>query len=224
MEKVMTRFKLLVASATLALLTAPAFAGSTGIGGVVGGVTGAVSGVVGSVTGSTGTGTTSTGVASAGVTGSSDSGTTATANAGDSTQANIKLFGKQATGTANASTGIANTRATATILGANGTKAKVNAGLLGGTAASLGLLGDGTAAISLSIGGDEGSGGGGGGGGGSGGGGGGGGIGTGNYGGAFGTLSVAEQQAAKIKCRNVLASPVRYDPQVVTLCRLIASL
>jgi len=62
---------------------------------------------------------------------------------------------------------------------------------------------------------------------GNGGGNGGGGAGNGNGGGlasAYGSLAAGEQQAAKIKCRNVLAQPRSFATNVVRLCRMIASL
>jgi hypothetical protein len=41
---------------------------------------------------------------------------------------------------------------------------------------------------------------------------------------AYGSLGAGEQQALKIKCRNVLAQPGSFAANVVTLCRMIASL
>jgi hypothetical protein len=252
----MTRFSLLAAAATIALISSPAFADGNGIGGAVGGavggVAGAVGGVVGSVSGSTvgttgtSTGSTSSSVA-ASVSGSSDGGITANAKVGD-TNAKVKLFGNQHLGRATADTGIANTRGSATVLGSDGTKANVTtgiantrgnatilgsdggskvsvtSGILGGTRGSVSVLGDGTtAAVSVSIGGDgDGTGGTGGGSGGDNGGGPG--VGNGIDAGTIGAISASDRQELQVKCRNVLLNPANYGKQVLSLCRLIASL
>jgi hypothetical protein len=40
----------------------------------------------------------------------------------------------------------------------------------------------------------------------------------------FGTLSIADQDALRIRCRNVLADPAGFTRNVVALCHLIATL
>src|SRR6185295_16570396 len=122
----------------------------------------------------------------------------------ENAQLKVQLLGKHQVGKVELTGLPSKTNAHAVILGDHAAaKVAVNSGILGGTKANVGILTDqDIAMISLIIG----SNGNGGGGGGGGGGGDGGGAGGGGVGGGLSSLDGADQQALRIKCKNVIGN------------------